>query len=155
MGPMLGLIVGGLKMNFFLIRMFQYIKRNILRGGDSPNNDFGFLADQLLYNGLFYVGAWIELWWHLAYKLELIAEILIFIVRDNVKQRPQVILGWSLFGFITWRVELGWKKCNHGSHWKLSSIHLLVSGSRELSEWGGGGFHLTKELVMAPTTKLN
>ena len=29
--------------------MFQYIKRNILRRGASPNNDFGFLADQLLY----------------------------------------------------------------------------------------------------------
>ena len=29
--------------------MFQYIKRNILRRGDSPNNDFGFLADQLKY----------------------------------------------------------------------------------------------------------
>ena len=28
--------------------MFQYIKRNILRRGDSPNNDFCFLADQLL-----------------------------------------------------------------------------------------------------------
>ena len=28
--------------------MFQYIKRNILRRGVSPNNDFGFLADQLL-----------------------------------------------------------------------------------------------------------
>ena len=28
--------------------MFQYIKRNILRGGASPNNDFGFLADQLV-----------------------------------------------------------------------------------------------------------
>ena len=29
--------------------MFQYIKRNILRRCASPNNDFGFLADQLLY----------------------------------------------------------------------------------------------------------
>ena len=28
--------------------MFQYIKRNILRRGASPNNDFGFLADQLI-----------------------------------------------------------------------------------------------------------
>ena len=28
--------------------MFQYIKRNILRGGVSPNNDFCFLADQLM-----------------------------------------------------------------------------------------------------------
>ena len=28
--------------------MFQYIKRNILRRGGSPNNDFGFLADQLV-----------------------------------------------------------------------------------------------------------
>ena len=33
--------------------MFQYIKRNILRRGVSPNNDFGFLADQLpAYLGL-------------------------------------------------------------------------------------------------------
>ena len=32
--------------------MFQYIKRNILRRGDSPNNDFGFLADQLAYHVL-------------------------------------------------------------------------------------------------------
>ena len=30
--------------------MFQYIKRNILRGGASPNNDFGFLADQLVWH---------------------------------------------------------------------------------------------------------
>ena len=28
--------------------MFQYIKRNILRGGASQNHDFGFLADQLV-----------------------------------------------------------------------------------------------------------
>ena len=28
--------------------MFQYIKRNNLKRGDSPNNDFGFLADQLM-----------------------------------------------------------------------------------------------------------
>ena len=28
--------------------MFQYIKRNILRGCASQNNDFGFLADQLV-----------------------------------------------------------------------------------------------------------
>ena len=28
--------------------MFQYIKRNILRRCASTNNDFGFLADQLV-----------------------------------------------------------------------------------------------------------
>ena len=32
--------------------MFQYIKRNILRGCASQNNDFGFLADQLLSESL-------------------------------------------------------------------------------------------------------
>ena len=52
MGPMLGPIVGGLKMKKKIIRMFQYIKRNNLRRGDSPNNDFGFLADQLTYHEL-------------------------------------------------------------------------------------------------------
>ena len=30
--------------------MFQYIKRNILRRGVSPNKDFCFLAGQLVYD---------------------------------------------------------------------------------------------------------
>ena len=51
------------------------------------------VSRHVLHCGPFY-GACGELQWHLAYKLELIAEILIFIVRGNVKQRPQVILGW-------------------------------------------------------------